>query len=170
MSHPLEDIIRSAEGFLLVGDSSEDRFPAFSYNAYTQAQKRFYCVDLGGLSESRGPTKGGKVYRTLDEIPAEGRGDLAILWLLPHSAVKGVELAHQFGAKRVWFSFKTGHQDAVAKAKDLGMQVVEVGRCPVYYMDEQPGVCKGHTLLVKLSGTYGRPPADDADPSRREVY
>ncbi len=170
MAHPLEEVIRSAEGFLLIGDSSEDRFPAFSYNAYTQAKKKFFCLDLGGLKESRGPTQGGKVYSTMEEIPAEGRGDLAIIWMLPRSATKGVELAQQFGAKKVWFSFKTGHADAVAKAKELGLQVVEVGRCPVYYMDEQPGVCRAHTLLVKLSGTYGRPAVDDADPNRREVY
>ena len=58
--HPLEKTIRDAEGLVLIGDSSEDRFPGYSYNAYTQIGKRFYCLDLGGLTESRGPTTGGK--------------------------------------------------------------------------------------------------------------
>ena len=56
---------------------------------------------------------------------------------------------------RVWFSFLTGHRDAVARARELGMEVVEIGRCPVYYLDDKPGVCKVHTTLTKLSGTYG---------------
>ncbi len=45
MSHPLEAIIREAERFLLIGDSSEDRFPGFSYAAYTKVGKPFYCLE-----------------------------------------------------------------------------------------------------------------------------
>lgn len=170
MSHPLESVIRDAEGFLLVGDSSEERFPAFSYNAFTKANKRFFCLDLGGLTESRGPIKGGKVYTKVEDIPADGRGDLAIIWVKPHSAAKAVEVAHQFGAKRVWFSFQTGHADAVARAKELGLQVVEVGRCPVFYLDDKPVICAAHALVAKVGGTYGRSPTDTADPKRRELY
>ena len=62
MTHPLEHVMQRADGFLLIGESSRGRFPAFSYHAYTTVGKRFYCLDLDGLAESRGPTKGGKVY------------------------------------------------------------------------------------------------------------
>lgn len=71
MTHPLARVIADADGFVLIGDSSQDRFPAFSYHAYTTAKKRFYCVDMGGLTESRGPTKGRKVYTSIDELPEE---------------------------------------------------------------------------------------------------
>ena len=97
--HPLEKTIRDAEGLVLIGDSSEDRFPGFSYNAYTKIGKRFYCLDLGGLTESRGPTKGGKVYTSVDELP-EDRDDLAVIWVKPRSAARAVEVAHSAGCTR----------------------------------------------------------------------
>ncbi len=46
MTHPLENIIRDAEGFVLIGDSSKDRFPAMSFHSYTKTAKRFFCLDL----------------------------------------------------------------------------------------------------------------------------
>ncbi len=157
MAHPLSDVINQADGFLLVGDSSADRFPGLSYAAYTKTHKRFYCLDLGGLPESRGPVKGGKVYASVEELP-EDRGDLAILWVKPGRSVEAVELAHEAGCRRVWFSFFSAHPDAVERANALGLEVVEVGRCPVYYLDDAPIACKVHQLAVKVSGTYARPP------------
>jgi hypothetical protein len=167
--HPLETVIRGAEGFVLIGDSSEDRFPGFSYHAYTTTGKKFYCLDLGGLPVSRGPTKGGKVYHSVAELPAD-HDDLAIIWVKPRSARRAVEVAHEAGCRRVWFSFQTGHAEAVARARELGMEVVEIGRCPVYYLEDKPMVCKAHTLFVRGSGTYGRPPQIDPQKKRREIW
>jgi hypothetical protein len=169
MAHPLETVIRDADGFVLIGDSSEDRFPGFSYHAYTRLGKRFYCLDLGGLPVSRGPTKGGKVYHSVAELPAD-HDDLAIIWVKPRSARRAVEVAHEAGCRRVWFSFQTGHREAVARARELGMEVVEIGRCPVYYLEDKPPACKAHTLVVRLSGTYGRPPQTDPEKKRRELW
>lgn len=168
MAHPLEDVIRNAEPFVFIGDSREDRFPAMSYANASKKKHRVYYLDLGGLKESRGPVKGGKVYTDPKEIPSD-RTDLAVVWTKPHSAKNAVDVAHGLGAKRVWFSFETGHREAVAHARELGMEVVEIGRCPVYYMEGQVGACKAHTLLVKATGTYGRPPQTDAEAKRREL-
>lgn len=172
MAHPLEDVIRNADGFLLIGESGKGRFPAYSYHQYTRAGKRFYCLDLDGLTESRGQTKGGKVYASVDELPQEPevRDDLAVIWVHPHSASKAVDIAHQAGCKRVWFSFGSGHRDGVARAQELGMEVVEVGRCPIYYLDKKGAACKGHTAMVKLSGLYRQPPRTTADAGRREMW
>ncbi len=169
MSHPLEDVIRSADGFLLIGDSSADRFPAASFHSYTKVGKRFYCLDLGGLTESRGGSAGRKVYTSVDDLP-EDRDDLAIIWVKPRRAFEAVEVAHQAGSKRIWFSFGTGHRDAVARARELGMEVVEIGRCPVYYMDEMIAVCRAHTLMVKASGSYKKAPQLDAEAKKRELW
>ncbi len=76
-------MINNADGFYINGDSGNDRFPGFSSNAYTKTNKRFFCLDLGGLTASRGPTKGGKVYTSVAELPADQVGDLAILWVKP---------------------------------------------------------------------------------------
>lgn len=169
MSHPLEDVMRKADGFLLIGESKADRFPAYSYHQYTQAGRRFYCLDLDGLTASRGATKGGKVYTSVAELPPE-RGDLAILWVHPRTAKRAVEVAHEAGCKRVWFSFKTGHRDAVARARELGMEVVEIGRCPIYYVDDKGGACKAHTAMAKLTGLYGKPPQTDGEAKHRELF
>jgi predicted CoA-binding protein len=168
MAHPLEAVINEADGFIIIGDSSQERFPALSYAAYVHAKKRFYCLDLGGLTESRGPVKGGKVYAKAEEIPAD-HGDLAIVWVKPSGSKAAVDVAHGLGCRKVWFSFKTAHPDAVARARELGMEVVEVGRCPVYYLSDKPGACKAHTAMVKLSGLYRRPPEHEADAGRREI-
>ena len=168
MSHPLEEVINNAEGLVLIGHSGEDRFPGLSYHAYTQAGRRFYCLDMGGLTASRGLTKGGKVYTAVSELPAE-RGDLAVIWVKPRTASAAVELAHEAGCRRVWFSFKTGHRDAVARARELGMEVVEIGRCPVYYLDGAPAICRMHVAATRLSGTRRRPPQTDPDADRKEL-
>lgn len=168
MSHPLEDVMRNADGFLLIGESAANRFPGYSYHQYTQAGRRFYCLDLDGLPASRGPTKGGKVYGSVAELPAD-RGDLAIIWVLPKTASRAVEVAHEAGCKRVWFSFKTGHRDAVARANELGMQVVEIGRCPIYYAADKGAACKVHTGMAKLTGLYGKPPQTDGAAKHREL-
>ncbi len=156
MSHPLEKIINCADGFLLIGDSSQGRFPAFSYHAYTQSNKRFYCLDMGGLTASRGKTKGGKVYNSVADLPEE-RDDLAIIWVKPNRANDAVKLAHQAGCKRVWFSFQTANAEAVARAEELGLEIVEAGRCPIYYLEGAPRPCRVHSFLVKQTGIYKRP-------------
>ena len=106
--HPLERVINSSEPLVLIGNASEERFPGYSYNAYTCIGKKFYCLDMGDLPVSRGPTKGGKVYHSVAELP-DDRGDLAVIWVHPKTASSAVELAHEAGCKRVWFSFGTGH-------------------------------------------------------------
>jgi hypothetical protein len=169
MSHRLEGIIRSADGFVLIGDSSQGKFPAQSFHCYTQVGKRFYCLDLGGLTESRGGTKGARVYTTIAELPPD-RGDLAVIWVKPRDASRAVDLAHEAGCTRAWFSFGAGHRDAVARARELEMEVVEIGRCPVHYLEQMVPACKAHTALVKLSGTYRKPPQTDAGAKRRELW
>lgn len=168
--HPLERVMRDADNFLLIGDSSQDRFPGFSYHAYTRAGRRFYCVDLGGLTESRGPTKGGKVYTSLKEVPSDSIGDLAILWVKPRRATEAVELAHAAGCTRVWFSFHTAHPEAIDRAKELGMEVVEVGRCPVYYLQGAPPACQAHAAVTRLSGTRRRLPQLTLDRDQRIMW
>ena len=102
-------------------------------------------------------------------MPAD-HDDLAIIWVKPNSAKRAVDVAHEAGCKRVWFSFQTGHSTAVDHARTLGMEVVEIGRCPIYYLDDQTPVCKAHTLLTKVSGTYNKPPQTNAGSKRRELW
>ena len=167
--HPLESVINRPEPLVLIGNSSEDRFPAYSYDAYTRMGKKFYCIDMGGLAASRGRTQGGKVYQSVSELP-DDLGDLAVIWIHPKSALGAVELAHEAGSKRVWVSFGTGHPKAVARARELGMEIVEIGRCPVLYLSDKRPECKAHALLAKATGLYRRPPQTDPAAKRRENF
>lgn len=169
LDHPLARILAEADGLVVIGHSGEDRFPAFSYNAYTHAGKRFYCLDMGGLTESRGPTKGGRVYSRVEDLPTD-HADLAVIWVKPHTAKQAVDLARAAGCRRVWFSFHTGHPEAVAHARELGMEVVEIGRCPIYYLEGAPTACRLHTAVARLSGTLARPPQTDPAAERRELW
>ena len=166
MTHPLESVINDDRPLVLIGDSSQDRFPGYSYAAYTKAKRPFYCLDLGGLERSRGPVKGGKVYTSVTDLPGD-RGDLAVIWVKPTRSTEAVDAAHEAGCKRVWFSFHTAHPSAVARAVELGMEVIEVGRCPVYYLDGPPAACRGHAFMARLSGTRGRAPQTEVDRSQR---
>jgi len=169
--HELEKVMEAADGFIVIGDSSADRFPGFSYAAYTKMGRKFYCLDLGGLTESRGPVTGGKVYTSVDELP-DDRDDLAIIWVRPHRAAEAVEVAHSAGCTRVWFSFGSGHRDGVAKAGELGLEVLEIGRCPVYFThgDNKPAACAAHTAMLKATGSYKKPPQLDPNAKRRELW
>jgi len=167
--HPLENVINAREPLLLIGNSAENRFPGYSYDAYSRMGKKFYCLDMGGLPASRGKTAGGKVYHAVSELP-EDRGDLAVIWVLPSSARRAVEVANEAGCRRIWFSFGTGHRDAVSRAEELGMEVVEIGRCPVLYLESKRPECKAHELVTKLTGLYGQPPRTTAGAKRREMF
>jgi hypothetical protein len=169
MSHPLEAVMAAAEPLVIIGDSSQGRFPAQSFHSYTSTGKRFYCLDLGGLTQSRGASAGRPVYTAVDQLP-EDRGDLAIIWVKPRSAAHAVDVAHEAGCKRVWFNFQTGHPDAVARARELGLEVVEIGRCPVHYTERMVPACMAHTLLLKATGSYRRPPQTDPEAKRRELW
>ena len=167
--HPLETAINAPEPLVLIGNSAEGRFPGYSYDAYSRIGKKFYCLDMGGLPSSRGKTSGGKVYHSVAELP-EDRGELAVIWVQPSSAKSAVELAHDAGCTRVWFSFGTGHRDAVVRAQELGMQVVEIGRCPVLYLRDKRPECKAHALVAKVTGLYGQPPRTQPADKRREMF
>lgn len=168
VSHPLEDIMANAGKLLLIGDSSEGRFPSQSFHNYTKTGVPFACLDIGGLSESRGGSAGHLVHTEVSQLP-EDLGKLAVVWVKPRSAMRAVELAHEAGCTQVWFSFGTGHRDAVGRARDLAMEVVEIGRCPVHYLKDQVPVCRMHTTMMKLGGAYRRPPQTDPQAKRREL-
>ena len=171
VDHPLTPVISEADGFVLIGDSSADRFPAMSYNVYSKTGRRFFCLDMGGLTESRGGTKGGVVYTRVADLP-DDVGDLAIIWVHPHRSAEAVDLAVQAGCRRVWFSFGAGHREGVARAREAGLEVVEIGRCPVYYLEADgiPAPCRAHALITRLTGTWKRPPQLEAEAKRRELW
>ncbi|MCO4747572.1 MAG: CoA-binding protein [Proteobacteria bacterium] len=169
MTHPLDDLMRTADGFVVIGNSAQERFPGMSYASYVALGKRFFALDLGGLTEARGPAAGGKVYPTPESLPRDELGELAIVWVKPKQAAEAVQIAHDLGLTKIWFSFQTATADAIDLAAQLGLEVVEVGRCPVYYAGGGHIGCRMHTLAARVSGLIGKPPNFEADKDRREL-
>lgn len=152
---------------LLIGDSDSDRFPRTSFVCYQKVGKPFHYLDMGrrDLSDY---SKDHPILYSVEEL-GEWGGDLAIIWVHPITAVKALELAHQAGCKRVWFSFGAGNQVAVDLAGELGVEVLEVGRCPVFFLKERAGPCKVHAWLAQASGLTKLEPQLHAGPDRREL-
>jgi hypothetical protein len=170
VNQELADLINRPEPFLLIGDSSSNRFPGMSFHCYSQAGRSFYCVDLGGLDTSRGYTSGQPVLNTIDELPEDWNGDLAIIWVLPVMAAECTRMAAEAGCTKVWYSFQTVSAEALSVAEELGVEVVEAGRCPVYFMEgPKPIPCRVHTAAVRLTGTLGLPSQTSLTGKRREL-
>ena len=170
MNQELYDIINSTEEFLLFGDSSSDRFPGMSFHCYTRGHRSFYCIDLGGLEKSRGYTSGERVLGSIAQLPEDWSGSLAIIWVLPILAAECTRLAAEAGCTKLWYSFQTVSAEAIKVADELGLEVVEAGRCPVYFLDgPKPMPCRLHTAAVKFTGTLALPRQVDFTTARREL-
>jgi hypothetical protein len=50
------------------------------------------------------------------------------------------------------------------------MKVLEIDRCPLHSRDDEPGVRRAHTVFVKVSGVYGKPPQIDPFFRHRERW
>lgn len=167
-AHPLAEIMAETAPILLIGDSDSDRFPRASHANYRKAGKAFEFYDLGKRDLTQ-HVDGKPVRRSLSELPEQWGGDLAILWLHPASVPAGLEVAAGAGCKRVWFSFDTGSPGGIALAERLGMQVVEVGRCPVFYMSSRHGPCAIHGGVVQLTGLLDGAPRVAFQKGQREL-
>lgn len=170
MTHPLSEIMAEERPLLLIGDSDANRFPGMSYHCYATSGREFYCLDLGKLASSRGFTRGGPVIHAVDELPETWSGDLAIIWVSPIRAAEATRVAAEAGCTRIWYSFQTATPEAVELARELGLDVVEIGRCPLYFFEGQkPLPCRLHTAVVSASGTRDLPPQTTMGDTRREL-
>ena len=65
---------------------------------------------------------------------------------------------------------RDGLPEALAVAEERGLEVVEAGRCPVFFMDgPKPLPCRMHTAAVRLTGTLGLPRQTTISGKRREL-
>lgn len=165
--HPLRAVMAETTPFLLIGDSDSDRFPRASYACYTKIGKDFRFLDMGRRDLSA-YTQGRAVSHSPEEVQGFG-GDLAVVWVHPFSVVKAVEWAHRAGCRRIWFSFGTISVAGLSRAGELGLEVLEAGRCPVYFLTERTGPCRVHGWVVDLLGVPELPPQTHAGEGRREL-
>lgn len=170
MQHPLAAVINTEAPILLVGDSSSARFPAMSFNCYKRQAKPVYCVDLGGRTTSRGGSAGHAVYPSFNDLPPDWGGELAILWVPPFRAAECTRAIAAVGCTKVWYSFQTVTPEAISTAAEMAVEVVEAGRCPVFFLEgPKPLPCRLHIAAVRFSGALALPPQTTASSRRREL-
>jgi predicted CoA-binding protein len=170
MQNSLAAVINTEQPILLVGDSASARFPAMSFDCYMRQGKAVSCVDLGGRTTSRGASAGHAIYPSFDDLPPDWGGELAILWVPPYRAAECTRAVAAVGCTKVWYSFHTVTPEAISTAAELGVEVVEAGRCPVFFLKgPKPLPCRLHTAAARLFGMRSLPPQTDASATRREL-
>ncbi len=90
--------------------------------AYLQAGRPVYPVN-----PSAGEIEGLKAYPDLAALPAPAHGVSVVT--PPAVAVSVVEQAAAAGVKHIWFQPGAESEQAVARARELGMNVISGGPC-----------------------------------------
>jgi predicted CoA-binding protein len=133
--------------FALVGHTgSKKKFPRMTYAGLKKSGKTVYAVDPGADQ-----IDGDKTYSDLASLPD---GVEAAILELPKDETKDwVEKVADAGIKNVWIHMRTDTPEALALAKEKGLNALS-GTCAVMYVT--PGVT-GHSIhkwIFQLLGKY----------------
>lgn len=132
--------------YAVVGNSARGKFPSLTYGALKARGKSVYPVDTGGPEVA-----GDKTFASLAALPAKVDG--MVLEVPRDETVKWIAAAAEAGVSRVWIHQQRDTPEALALAKEKGIEVCH-GTCAVMYLKgglNQHGV---HRVLRKLAGNY----------------
>ncbi len=132
--------------YAVVGHGARARFPKLTYAALKQRGKRVVPVD-----PSSGTVEGDKAYRSLAEIPHAIDG--VVLEVPPDEAKGWVEQAVAKSVPRVWFHMFRDTPEALALAKEQGIEVC-TGTCAVQYLTTGFSQHAIHRTIRKVLGRY----------------
>jgi len=135
------------KNFALVGHTGSARkFPLQTYTGLKQNGKTVYAIDPGG-----GQIDGDVAYPDFASLP--GEVDCAVLEVPKDETKEWVEKAADAGIKKLWIHQKLDTPEAVALAKEKGIDVI-TGTCAVMYVT--PGVTYHsiHKWIFQLLGKY----------------
>jgi predicted CoA-binding protein len=111
-------ILKNAETIAVVGLSSNRARPSYGVSEYMQAVG--YRIIPVNPAETE--ILGEKVYATLDEIPVPV--DIVDIFRRSEFVPEIVDAAIRIGAKCVWMQEGVVHEEAAAKARAAGLDVV----------------------------------------------
>jgi predicted CoA-binding protein len=132
--------------YAIVGNSSRRKFPLLTYRALKKSDKTVYPVD-----PSSGNVDGDKAYPELKYLPAVPDG--VILEVPKDETAQWVRTAAEAGIKNVWIHQQTETPEALAAAKDAGMNVC-YGTCAVMYNVPGFSAHAFHRWVMKLGKKY----------------
>src|SRR6202166_3858072 len=117
-----ENLLRNAKTIAVVGLSSRRSRPSYGVSEYMQSQG--YRIIPVNPNETE--ILGEKVWTSLDEIPE--RIDIFDIFRRPECVPEIVDAAIRIGAKGIWMQEGVVHEEAAAKARAAGLEVV-MDRC-----------------------------------------
>lgn len=132
--------------YAVVGHSARAPFPKLTYGALKALGKRVVPVD-----PEADTIEGDKALGSLAAIPHALDG---VVIEVPPEETKGwVEQAAEKGVPRVWIHMNRDTPEALAVAKDKGIEVCS-GTCAVQYLTTGFSVHAIHRTIRKLLGRY----------------
>jgi predicted CoA-binding protein len=117
-----ENLLRSAKTIAVVGLSNRRSRPSYGVSEYMQS--RGYRIIPVNPNETE--VLGEKAYASLDEIP--GRVDIVDVFRRSEFVPEIVDAAIRIGAQGVWMQEGVVNDDAAARARAAGLEVV-MDRC-----------------------------------------
>ena len=132
--------------FAVVGHTKARNFPELSYKGLKKMGKTVYPID-----PSVDEVDGDKTYKDLESLPTPVSG---IILEVPNSETKDwIVKAGKAGIKDVWIHMKRETKEALALAKENGMNV-RTGTCAVMYVTPGFTFHSIHKFIMKLTGKY----------------
>jgi predicted CoA-binding protein len=113
-----ENLLRSAKTIAVVGLSSRRSRPSYGVSEYMQS--RGYRIIPVNPNETE--VLGEKAYAALDEIP--GHVDIVNVFRRSELVPEIVDAAIRIGARGVWMQEGVVNDDAAARARAAGLEVV----------------------------------------------
>lgn len=113
-----ENLLRSAKTIAVVGLSSRRSRPSYGVSEYMQS--RGYRIIPVNPNETE--VLGEKSYASLDQVP--GPVDIVDIFRRSESVPEVVDAAIRIGAKGIWMQEGVVHNEAAARARAAGLDVV----------------------------------------------
>jgi|BarGraNGADG00212_2_1021979.scaffolds.fasta_scaffold06223_4 uncharacterized protein len=136
----------TATSYAVVGNSSKRKFPKLTYTALKKAGKTVWPID-----PSTGTIENDKAYPDFTYLPSVPQA--VVLELPKDETASWVQKAADAGIKKVWMHQMTDTPEALAIAREHGMEVCS-GTCAVMY--NVPGFSghAPHRWIMKLTKKF----------------
>ena len=117
-----ENLLRESKTIAVVGLSGRRSRPSYGVSEYMQSQG----YRIIPVNPNEAEILGEKSWPTLDEVPE--RIDIVDIFRRSEAVPEVVEAAIRIGARGIWMQEGVVNEEAAAKARDAGLEVV-MDRC-----------------------------------------
>jgi len=117
-----ENLLRESKTIAVVGLSGRRSRPSYGVSEYMQSQG----YRIIPVNPNEAEILGEKSWPTLDEVPE--RIDIVDIFRRSEAVSEVVEAAIRIGARGIWMQEGVVNEEAAAKARDAGLEVV-MDRC-----------------------------------------